>query len=58
MFKITNELNESSGPYNPPTKKKDGPVIRNEKNETIYRITGAGELPAFNPSDPVRIHFA
>lgn len=63
MFKtITNfanePINESSGPYVPPNEAKHGQVIRHEKVDQIYRITGAGQLPNVDPSDPVRFeHF-
>ncbi|KAI6182140.1 Moesin/ezrin/radixin-like protein 1 [Aphelenchoides bicaudatus] len=54
MFKtITNYANElkSEGPYTP-ANDKHGQVIRHEKVDQVYRITGAGQIPHFDPTDP------
>jgi len=56
MFKtITNFTNDrnksSSGPY-VPANDNDGSVIRNERIEQVYRITGNGQAPEFDATDP------
>ncbi|KAE9554060.1 hypothetical protein FO519_002702, partial [Halicephalobus sp. NKZ332] len=40
----------SSGPYTP-AKEKDGRVIREETIEQVYRISGTGHAPKFDPND-------
>jgi len=55
MFKtITNYANElnSEGPYTVPNDEKHGQVIRNEKVCQTYKITGHGQLPSIDPTDP------
>uniref|UniRef100_A0A7E4VYJ6 4_1_CTD domain-containing protein n=1 Tax=Panagrellus redivivus TaxID=6233 RepID=A0A7E4VYJ6_PANRE len=40
----------SSGPYTP-AKDKDGRVLREETVEQVYRISGSGKVPKFDPTD-------
>ena len=48
----TNIDPNSSGPYTP-AKEKDGRVIREETIEQVYRISGTGHAPKFDPNDMV-----
>jgi hypothetical protein len=59
MFKtITNYANElnSEGPYTSPNETKHGKVIRHEKVDQTYKITGQGQPPIIDPTDPVLIY--
>ncbi|CAD5208922.1 unnamed protein product [Bursaphelenchus xylophilus] len=42
----------SAGPYSPANDLDHGPVIRSERVENVYRITGAGLPPQVDPNDP------
>ncbi|KAI6181829.1 hypothetical protein M3Y98_00871100 [Aphelenchoides besseyi] len=48
-----NELNGSpAGPYTEANDEEHGRVIRTERVEHVYRISGAGRIPSIDPSDP------
>uniref|UniRef100_A0AC34QVI4 Band 4.1 C-terminal domain-containing protein n=1 Tax=Panagrolaimus sp. JU765 TaxID=591449 RepID=A0AC34QVI4_9BILA len=40
----------SGGPYTP-AKEKDGRIIKEEREETVYRISGTGHAPKLDPND-------
>ena len=50
---VNNVEANSSGPYTP-AKERDGRVIREETVEQVYRISGTGLAPKFDPNDMVR----
>lgn len=51
---VNNIEANSSGPYTP-AKEKDGRVIREETYEQVYRISGTGRAPNFDPNDMVSL---
>ncbi|CAD5206188.1 unnamed protein product [Bursaphelenchus okinawaensis] len=42
----------SAGPYSPANDCEHGPVIRSERLEHVYRISGTGAPPRIDPNDP------
>lgn len=47
----------SGGPYTP-AKEKDGRIIKEEREETVYRISGTGHAPKLDPNDLVTLFFS